>query len=212
MDFGSAFSFVFEDEDWLKKIALGAVISIIPLIGQIALLGWAVETARRVINGDAAPLPDWSDFGGLLTLGFKAFVVTFVLSLPFVFISIPSALADSVDSESASTILWVFTACFSCLGLLYGLALAFYLPAAYGELAATDELGAMFNVGKIFNYVRAAPSAYLITLLGLIAAGIVASFGIILCFVGVLFTAAYSYAVQGHLFGQAYKEATAKAA
>jgi hypothetical protein len=43
----------------------------------------------------------------------------------------------------------------------------------------------------------------------MIASGILASFGVILCFVGVLFTGAYAYAVQGHLFGQAYKEATA---
>jgi hypothetical protein len=96
--------------------------------------------------------------------------------------------------------------------LLYGLALAFFLPAAYGELAATDDLGASFNIGKIFGHIRAAPSAYLLTFLGMIAAGILASFGVILCFVGVLFTGAYSYAVQGHLFGQAYKEATASEA
>ncbi|MGD8731588.1 MAG: DUF4013 domain-containing protein, partial [Anaerolineales bacterium] len=102
--------------------------------------------------------------------------------------------------------------CISCFGLLYGLALAFFLPAAYGELAATDDLGASFNIGKIFGHIRAAPSAYLLTFLGMIAAGILASFGVILCFVGVLFTGAYSYAVQGHLFGQAYKEATASEA
>ena len=209
MDFGQAFSYVFEDEDWIKKIVITAIISIIPIVGQIALLGWSLEVARRVIRGDATPLPDWSDFGGLLTLGVKAFVISFVFALPLMFISIPSALIDSANSDAGQAVLTFLIFCISCFGLLYGLALAFFLPAAYGELAATDDLGASFNIGKIFGHIRAAPSAYLLTFLGIIAAGILASFGIILCFVGVLFTGAYSYAVQGHLFGQAYKEATA---
>lgn len=208
MDFGLAFSYVFEDEEWIKKIVITAIISIIPILGQVALLGWAVEIARRVIRDDPTPLPDWSDFGGLLTLGVKAFVVSFVFALPLMLISIPSAFMDSVSSDGGEAILSFFIFCLSCFALLYGLGLAFFLPAAFGELAATDELGASFNVGKIFGLIRAAPSAYLLTFLGIIAAGILASFGIILCFVGVLFTGAYSYAVQGHLFGQAYKEAS----
>lgn len=209
MDFGLAFSYVFEDEDWIKKLVITAIIGIIPIVGQIALLGWSLEVARRVIREDETPLPDWSDFGGLLTLGVKAFVIGFVFSLPLVFISIPSALLDSVNSDSAQAILTFFIFCISCFALLYGLALAFFLPASYGELAATDDLGASFNIGKMFRYIRAAPNAYLLTFLGIVASGILASFGVILCFVGVLFTSAYAYAVQGHLYGQAYKQATA---
>lgn len=208
MDFGLAFSYVFQDEEWVKKIVITAIISIIPIIGQIALLGWSLEIARRVIRGDATPLPDWSDFGGLLTLGLKAFVIGFVFALPIVFLSIPSAFIDSANSDAASAVLTFLIFCISCFALLYGIALAFFLPAAYGELAATDNLGASFNIVKIIGHVRAAPSAYLLTFLGIIAAGFLASLGIILCFVGVVFTGAYSYAVQGHLFGQAYREAT----
>jgi hypothetical protein len=209
MDFGLAFSYVFEDEEWIKKIVITAIISLIPFIGQIALLGWSVEIARRVIRSDATPLPDWSDFGGLLTLGLKAFVVSFVFALPLVFISIPSALLDTVSSDSGEAILTFFIFCISCFALLYGLALAFFLPAAFGELAATDNLGASFNIGKVFGHIRAAPSGYLLTFLGIIVSGFLASFGIILCFVGIIFTATYAYAVQGHFYGQAYKEATA---
>jgi len=35
MDFGLSFSFPFQDEDWIKKIVLTAVISLIPL-GRIS--------------------------------------------------------------------------------------------------------------------------------------------------------------------------------
>ena len=209
MDFGLSFSFPFQDEDWIKKIVLTAVISLIPIIGQLALLGWMVELTRRVIRGDAEPLPDWADFGGILMLGLKMFAIGFVYALPLIFISIPTAIFDSlIDSESAVALYTVVTMCFSCFAVIYGLALAFFFPAAVGELAATDDLGAAINPTNIIARVRAEPSAYLLAFLGTILVGFLAGFGIILCFVGLIFTTVYAYAVQGHLYGQAYIEAT----
>ena len=209
MDFGLSFSFPFQDEEWVKKIVLTAVISLIPIIGQLALIGWLVELTRRVIRGDTEPLPDWADFGGILVLGLKMFAIGFVYALPLMFATIPMAIFDSlIDSDSAAALYTIVTLCFSCFALIYGLALAFFFPAAVGELAATDNLGAAINPMNIIAHLRAAPSAYLLAFLGTIVAGFLSGFGIILCFVGVIFTTVYAYAVQGHLYGQAYLEAT----
>ncbi|MCK5317033.1 MAG: DUF4013 domain-containing protein [Anaerolineales bacterium] len=209
MDFGLAFSFPFQDEEWVKKVVLTAVISLIPFIGQFALIGWLVELTRRVIRGDAEPLPDWADFGGILVLGLKMFAIGFVYAIPLMFVAIPMAIFDAlIDSDSAVALYTIVTLCFSCFALIYGLALAFFVPAAVGELAATDNLGAAINPTNIIAHVRAAPSAYLLAFLGTIVAGFLSGFGIILCFVGVILTAVYASAVQGHLYGQAYLEAT----
>jgi len=209
MDFGLSFSFPFQDEEWVKKIVLTAVISLIPIIGQLALIGWLVELTRRVIRGDTEPLPDWADFGGILVLGLKMFAIGFVYALPLMFAIIPMAIFDSlIDSDSAATLYTIVTLCFSCFALIYGLALAFFFPAVVGELAATDNLGAAINPMNIIAHLRAAPSAYLLAFLGTIVAGFLSGFGIILCFVGVIFTTVYAYAVQGQLYGQAYLEAT----
>lgn len=209
MDFGLAFSFPFQDEGWVKKVVLTAVISLIPIIGQIALIGWLVELTRRVIRGDAEPLPDWADFGGILVLGLKMFAIGFVYAIPLMFMTIPMAIFDAlVDSDSAVALYTIVTLCFSCFALIYGLALAFFIPAAVGELAATDNLGAAINPTNIIAHVRAAPSAYLLAFLGTIVAGFLSGFGVILCFVGVILTAVYASAIQGHLYGQAYLEAT----
>ncbi|MCK5634148.1 MAG: DUF4013 domain-containing protein [Anaerolineales bacterium] len=209
MDFGLAFSFPFQDEEWVKKIVLTAVISLIPLIGQVALTGWLVELTRRVIRGDSEPMPDWADFGGILILGLKTVAIGFVYALPLIFISFPVAVIDAIfEYETASALYSIFILCFSCFAIIYGLALAFFLPAAVGELAASDNLGAAINPTNIIAHVRAAPSAYLLALLGTIVAGFLSGFGIILCFIGVIFTAVYASAVQGHLYGQAYLEAT----
>lgn len=209
MDFGLSFSFPFQDEDWIKKIVLTVVISFIPVIGQLALLGWMVELTRRVIRGDAAPLPDWADFGGILLLGLKMFVIGFVYSLPLVLLALPmGGIGALLDDDSAIAIYSFFMMCFSCFAVIYGLALAYFFPAAVGELAVTNNLGEAINPANIIAHVRAAPSAYLLAFLGTIVAGFIAGLGIILCFVGVLFTIVYAYAIQGHLYGQAYIEAT----
>ncbi|MCD4698964.1 MAG: DUF4013 domain-containing protein, partial [Phycisphaerae bacterium] len=87
MDFGLAFSFPFQDEEWIKKILLTGVIFLIPVVGQIAVMGWALTITRRIIRNDPEPLPDWSDFGGYLGLGFKAFVVVLVFVLPIIILT-----------------------------------------------------------------------------------------------------------------------------
>lgn len=207
MDFAQAFSFPLQDKEWIKKIAITALISLIPVVGGIAVLGWSLEVGRRVIRGETPALPDWSNFGGLLTLGIKGFVVSLVLSIPFFVLYLPATLLSAfVDSDEMATVLSILSICTGCLGVLYAIAFMFGLPAAYGQLAATDSLGQAFNVGKLWSLIRNAPVAYLIVILGLLVAGIIAPLGVIACVIGVFFTLAYTLAVQGHLYGQAYLE------
>lgn len=209
MDIGLAFSFPFQDEEWVTKLILVGVILIIPVLGIILALGWTLAITRAVIRGEAKPLVGLSDFADLLTLGFKAFLISLIYALPIVVLSVPFGFISSlIESESAQALVAIVSLCFSCFSLLYGLALAFIYPAAFAELAANDDLGVALNPSHIFGLVRKAPNAYVLTFLATLAAGFLAGLGVLLCFVGVLFTSAYAYAVYGHLYGQAYLEAT----
>ena len=206
MDFGKAFTFVFEDEDWVKKIALGGLLSLIPVIGIFLVIGYGLEVTKRVIKGDAEVLPDWSDFGGYLTKGFLVFLIVFVYMLPVFLIqactSIPF-LFDKPD-DTLTAIFTIVTICFGCFTFLYSLAAYLVLPAAVGRYAATGELGEAFKLGAIFGMVKDNLGTYGMVLLGGIIASLVASLGSIACVIGVLFTMVYSMAVNGHLWGQAY--------
>ncbi len=216
MDFGKAFSFVFEDEDWVKKIAVGGLISLIPVIGIFLVLGWGVEITKRVINGDAEVLPDWSDFGGYLSRGFMVFVIAFIIFLPVILIQSCGSglpfLTDSYDQEALTTALWVLTACFTCITILYSIVAYMILPAAVARYAATGDFGAAFKLGEIFKVVRNNLGTYAMVLLGGIVASLVASLGTIACVIGVLFTTVYSFAINGHLWGQAYNVSGSSAA
>ena len=211
MEFSRAFSYVFEDSDWFKKIALAALVSLIPIVGQIFLIGWALEITSRVIKNDPMPLPDL-DFGENLGKGFKAFVVGLVYAIPIFVLMLPNVvtpfLIDIIGEDAGVILLSIVSICSSILVFIYSLLMAFLLPAAYGRLADTGNLGDALKVGEIFKLVKKAPTAYLIVLVGGMLAGLIGQLGVIACGIGVLLTYTYAMTIMAHFWGQAYKEAT----
>ena len=210
MDLGLAFSYVFQDPDWLKKVIIHGLIGLIPIVGQLVLLGWALEISRRVIRHETDLLPDFEDFGGRLMLGLKGFVIGLIAALPIILVAIAYSIIAALagDNDTMAVLFSGASICMSCFSILYGLLLMFAVPAAYGILAATDQLGEAISPAKIMQLLRAAPAGYLLTLLGTLIAGFIGGLGSIACGVGVILTYAYAFAIQGHLYGQAYNEAT----
>lgn len=215
MDFGRSFTFVTEDANWLKKVGIAALVSLIPIVGGIIVLGWALEITRRVINNESETLPDWSDFSGFLTKGFQAAVISLAYALPLILISsctqgLTAFATSSQSGDSAqilTSILAITGLCVGCFTLLYSIALGLILPAAMANFVVSGQLGAGFRFNEVIGLVRSAPGPYLMALLGTMLAGFLVPFGLIACFVGVFFTGAYYYAVMGHLYGQAYNAA-----
>jgi len=211
MNFGQAFTFVFEDPDWVKKVLIPALVTLIPIVGVFVLMGWMMDITRRVIQKNPRPLPEL-DFGRQLGEGFKGFVVALVYSLPMIIMIIPIAVAssmmDSMDPDTYPMVIGIVSVCCGGLTVFYGLFMAYAIPAALGNLAARGNLGAAFRFSEVFGLLRAAPGAYLMVLLGVIVAGFISGAGTIACVIGAFATMAYGQAVLGHLYGQAYSEAT----
>lgn len=213
MDFGRSFSFVFEDSDWFKKIAIMALVTLIPIIGQLVLIGWGAEIIRRVVRGADTPIPEL-DFGAQLADGFKLFVVSLVYSLPIIAVSlvvgIISGVAGSVlDSDTANIIISISSICLGLVNFILGILMAFIIPAAMANYAIKGTIGDGLRIGEVFGLVKNNLSAYLLVVLGTIVASFVSSLGTIACIIGVFLTAVYATAIMMHLYGQAYKKATA---
>ncbi len=225
MDIGKAFSFVFEDKNWVVKVLIGIAVVVagfvsscllIPaILAGIMLSGYSLEITRRVIRGDADVLPAWDDWGQFLVDGLMVTIITVVYALPIIIlglcVGIPASLiADSrAVSLSAGEAYSVFaSSSVGCFGLLWAIVMSLLLPAAIGRFAAEGELASAFQLGEVFSLVRDNLGTYLLTAVMVLATGIMASLGLLLCFVGVLFTSVYAELVSGHLYGQAYLEAT----
>lgn len=212
MDFGKAFTYPFQDADWAKKIIIPGLVAIIPILGGFVLIGWMLEIIRRVIQQNPTPLPEL-DFGKNLSDGFKGFVIGLVYGIPAIILSIPPAILNGIvaSSDNSDAMSWgAVIVMFCCYGLLtlYGLLLAVVVPAAYANFVAHDSLGAAFRFSEVFALLRAAPGPYLLLLVGTILSGLIAQLGVIACVIGFFITYAYAMAVDGHLAGQAYNEAT----
>jgi hypothetical protein len=213
MEFGRAFSYQFRDPDWLKKLIIPGLVTLIPLVGQFFIMGWMLETTRRVIYREMDLLPEL-DFGANIGKGFKAFLITlaytipiFVIMLPFILISSLGTTLD-LDESTMSTVVMVFSVCCGGLAIIYGIVVGFVMPAALGNFVVKGQASAAFKFKEIIALVKAAPVAYLLTLVGGWIAGFIASLGSVACGLGVLLTMPYSMSMMGHLYGQAYLEAT----
>jgi hypothetical protein len=219
MEFGRAFSFAFQDQDWLKKVGITALVFLIPLIGPITVMGWGLEITRRIINNDPEPLPGWDNkFGEFVSKGFQAFVVGLAYALPIILIAIcgqvitvgsAGALNES-NSDVVGGIVTVVSLCLVCLVSILAIAISLIVPAAIGNLAATGQLGSAFRFTEVFGLVRAAPGPYLLSILCVLGVALVLSpLGSLVCGIGALATSAYITALSSHLYGQAYNVAKA---
>ncbi|MCD4673962.1 MAG: DUF4013 domain-containing protein [Anaerolineaceae bacterium] len=214
MNFGLPFTFPFEDPDWLKKIALAALVSLIPVVGQFFIMGWMLEITRRVIKGESPLLPDL-DFGQNLGTGFKAWVIGLVYALPMIVFALPMMIvgaaggAAGMDEETLAIVISAISCCCGGLMFLYGILMAFMMPAAYGKFLESGVMGDAFKVKDVFAMVKAAPVAFLIAIGGAVIASFIAPLGGIAIGIGAIFTTAYAMAIMGHFYGQAYNEAKA---
>ncbi len=114
--------------------------------------------------------------------------------------------------SSLSPVAAAVVLCCGGLLLIYGILIWVWIPAAEGRFLATGSIGAAFRFGEIWSLLKAAPGAYLLVLLGLFVASLIAPLGTIACGIGVLLTTAYSVLFSGHLIGQAYNAAVANKA
>jgi hypothetical protein len=92
MDIQKSFTFQFDDRNWIGKLGLGTVITIIPVL-NLAWTGYMVHILRNVMAGDNNPLPNWGDLWKKLTDGLILFTARVIYSLPVtVFVGLPVAI------------------------------------------------------------------------------------------------------------------------
>ena len=222
MDFGKAFTFMFEDPDWLKKLGVGIAVGLVgillspALIGfvpLIMLLGYTVDVVRNVMAGREYPLPEWEDWGGFLSRGFKLCAAIFLWSLPAILLTVPLAIGGAMTDQQgtgAEAIGMTIMVCGSCLLFLWALFVTLLTPAIYVRIAATDRFSSAFEFGRIWAFTRDNIGSVIIALLLLIVVGVLASvvallgFAALICGVLITFPLAmlWQYLVQAHLFGQ----------
>jgi hypothetical protein len=189
MNFSKAFSFMFEDKNWVVKILLGAIFNLLSLIlvGIPFVLGYLLELARNSSEGKEIPLPEWDKLGDKFTRGLIYLIILIVYSIPGMILS--------------------FIPCVKyCLGPLYFLALMFALPYITLKYAKTGSFEEAFRFTEMFEFIKQNLNSLIMVVLLSIALQIIASFGVLALLVGVFFTSFWAYLAIYYLYGKVYRE------
>jgi len=218
LDFGQAFRFSFEDPAWIKKMLLGGLFTLLGMfiVGLFFVSGYFVRLIRRAAKGDARPLPDWDDLGGLFGEGAPVVGAYLVYMMPLVLIPLFIGIVSVVvfggtaslgerSQEVASTmgaILSLVILALYGLFMVAMLALMFYLPAALVRLSLIGRFGSAFEWRENVAFIRRNFGPYLLAIGFYLIASFVAQFGVILCFVGVFPISFWSLCVLGWSLGQ----------
>lgn len=210
MDLVKAYTFIPKEENWIVKVLIGGVIGLFSffLLPAFFISGYQLAVVRNVMRGDEHPLPEWENWGELFVDGAIIFVATLIYALPIILLSICGGAVGAIGGDD-ETIGMVIGIVFSCIGVLYGLFLAFAVPALYIVYARAGEFGAMFRFNEVWTVVRENVVDILLTIVAGFVAGLL-FFVIVLVSViticgPIILTFAWPiwYGVaNGHLYGQ----------
>lgn len=211
MDFSAAIRYMFRDSQWTRKFLFMGLISVIPLFGQVWVLGWVLKIARQVIEKQPDVLPE-PDLAGDLTRGLKGWGIGLIYALPGIVLGLPLGLGLFLMVVTHSgPAAWMLLVGLCCSALLVGycLVLTLVLPAAFGNfLAQGEQFWNGMNPKQVFGLVRCGPVAYFLVAVGWVMSWFIALFGLVGCVVGVIFSSLLAHTIMAHLIGQAYREAS----
>jgi hypothetical protein len=214
MDIGKSFTYAFDDEKWVQKLAIGGLltlVSIIPIVNiftGLVLVGYGLRVLNNVAKGKELPLPEWDDWGGDWVKGLMIVLGGLIYSIPIWIVSGVSALLQAVaNSGEAAQVASVCVVALSCLSSLWSLAIAVVLPAGIITYGRSGEFASFFRFGELFRFIGDNLANYIVALLLMLVAALVSGLGVILCVIGVFFTQFWSSLVTSHLFGQVAAEA-----
>jgi hypothetical protein len=211
LDFGRAFTFAFEDKDWLKKFLYGAVAVLFApvLVGCLVLFGYAKALFRGVALEGKETLPEWDRAGDYLADGVQVFIIVFVYSIPLMAVTVgPWAFMRALSTVSqlpAETARIVGCCCSWPFVAMVGLVVLLSLPVALMRFYATENLAAAFELQAIIDFVRSHFSNYILLIFVLVAAEILAWAGLFVFFVGCLFTGFWAMLVATHAMAQTWR-------
>jgi len=217
MDISRALSYITDDEDWLQKLLIGGLLSLIPIVGQLWALGYVTRVLKNIIEGRESPLPELiEDFGDKLVQGLLVSVMMIVYFLPLILIGAVlggtiAAVASTADEDVVGIVSAILGSCLGFIMLVLGVIAGLLLPYGWSNYAVSGQFGEAFKLSDIFAMFRVNVGQTLLTLLLLAVLGAIAgSVGAAACGIGTAFTTFYTQLVTSFLYGKLYLQARAK--
>lgn len=235
MDIGKSFSYIAEDKNWVEKLGVGAVISMIPIV-NFAAFGYQVKIARNVWRGEERPLPAWNEFGKLFVDGLRIVGAMLVYMLPIILVYSVLAIglvAFSIMAESggytpsaggdelAGIMIAMMSISMLCL-MPYMLLVWLLYPLFFIQVARHGSIQSCFALRDMWAQIKAQPANYLLIVGIIFGVYMVLSIVVMPIYLVTMFIPCIGFivmmllsgvmtilvgAVSGHLEGQFMREA-----
>jgi len=184
IDIGRALQHPFQDQNWLSKLGIGALVNIVPIL-NFAGTGYIIEHENNVKKGPDVPMPTWDKLGDLFMQGLKLIVVFFIYSLPIIALSCvlgfagagiaTIASASENPDQTAGAGITILSLALSCVAIIYAIFLVYLYPAIIIQFARTKDVAACLRFSEIFAIARKNSADYIMIFLVLIGVGLVIS-------------------------------------
>lgn len=210
-DLSRAIKAPFQDPGWLNKSLIMGLILLIPFAGISVIFGWAREIYDRRLRGEEG-LPELH-FGRQLSYGITPLLATLNIGLVLfaALLALGAAgaamgavvqfLPSGTLSQAAQGLFTIamFGSQFLAMALLFGL--QFALPELMRR-GFRGEAGPLFSPAASIAAIRAQPTGYITTFVGLIVAHLIGASGMFICYVGAVLTMPLGYAITADLLAQ----------
>jgi hypothetical protein len=213
LDFGRCLGFFFQDPNWVQKLLVGSLFSILSffLIGGIFVAGYAARLVRRAAKGETYPLPEWDDLGGMFAEGVAVVGAYLIHIVPVVAVFmaglIPTALLAGDGGEPNPAALMAMLGLFG-VGFILMIAVGFYFTSVFTRLALEERFSAAFEVSENFSFLKRNAGNFAMALLAFLTANFLSQFGILLFCVGIIPATFWSQCVGAYAMGEvAFRDA-----
>lgn len=166
IDIKGSINYPFEDREWTKKIAIGGIINIIPIVNFIAI-GYTLIIFKSFLNKEKPPLPEWKNFGDLFTSGLTIFLICMIYGIIPLFTILIGALFFAIGG-----IMYLVGGLFWLFGLLGGLIVTFLLPMAIANYITNNRFSNAFEFPIILSKIGDVLSDYIAGFVIMVAMGI----------------------------------------
>ena len=183
LGFSTSWRMLTHERGWIIPLCLLALVGWIPILGQIAVFGYAYEWARFTAWGiDTAPKRRNVDYGKVLATGGRAFLVFLLMGMIvrfalavfgfsridrlMRFLPMGSGLSAAPIVDGITELsLW------GVIALAVGLVLGTFLMAAMMRATLYDSFAAGWRVDRLFQMIARDPGGFLKTWLVSLAGG-----------------------------------------
>lgn len=207
LDFGRALRFFFQDPNWVQKLLIGSLFTILSifLVGGIFVAGYAARLVRRTARGEPYPLPEWDDLGGMFVEGLSVVGAYLCHLVPAVVgaavVVVPIIFLGARDSDPSPAFLFVLIP-LVLLATLVFFAVLLYFPAAFTRVAVEERFGAALELEANWAFMKRNISNYFLALAAFFVANFLAQFGILIFCIGILPATFWSQCVGAYALGE----------